>query len=79
VAGAALWKERHLKVMVRQNGRTLALKAWNFAERVAEMRAGSRVDISFSLEEDAYEAARGNPGWCAVLRDVRSAAQAAGA
>jgi single-stranded-DNA-specific exonuclease len=79
VAGAALWKERHLKVMVRQDRRTLSLKAWNFAERIAELPAGGRVDIAFSLEEDAYAAARGNPGWCAVLRDVRAAAQAVGA
>jgi single-stranded-DNA-specific exonuclease len=77
VAGPpALWKERHLRVMVKQNGRSLALKAWNFAERIAELPAGARVDIAFSIEEDAYSAARGYPGWCAVLRDVRAAAQA---
>ena len=28
-----VWSEKHLKVMVRQNGRSLALKAWNFAAR----------------------------------------------
>ena len=55
-----VWKEKHLKVLVKQNGRTLALKAWNFAERAGEMPAGARVDIVFSLEEDAYAAARGN-------------------
>jgi single-stranded-DNA-specific exonuclease len=75
----AVWKEKHLKVQVRQNGRTLFLKAWNFADRLAELPAGSRVDIAFSLEEDAYSASRGYPGWCAVLRDVRAAAHAAGA
>ena len=31
------------------------------------------VDVAFTLEEDAYAAARGNPGWCVVLRDVRPA------
>jgi single-stranded-DNA-specific exonuclease len=73
----ALWNERHLKVMVRQNGRTLALKAWNFAARAAELSAGSRVDIAFALEEDSYAAARDLPGWCAVLRDVRPSEHAA--
>jgi single-stranded-DNA-specific exonuclease len=63
----ALWKEKHLKVLVRQNRRTLALKAWNFAERAPELPAGARVDIAFQLEEDAYT------GWSAVLRDVRGA------
>jgi single-stranded-DNA-specific exonuclease len=73
VAGPpALWNEKHLRVMLRQNGRSLALKAWNFAERTRELAAGARVDVAFSLEEDAYSLARGYPGWAAVLRDVRS-------
>ena len=66
-------KEKHLRVMVRQNGRTLVLKAWNFAGRAGEMPPGARVDIAFTLEEDPYSAARGYPGWAAVLRDVRDA------
>lgn len=78
VAGPpALWNEKHLRVMLRQGGRGLALKAWRFAERAAEMAAGARLDILFSLEEDAYAAARGYPGWAAILRDVRPA-EAAG-
>jgi single-stranded-DNA-specific exonuclease len=66
-------KEKHLRVMVRQNRRTLVLKAWNFAARMAELAPGARLDIAFAVEEDAYAAARGNPGWAAVLRDVRPA------
>jgi hypothetical protein len=77
IAGTpALWGEKHLKVMVRQNGRVLALKAWNFAARAGEFAPGARLDIAFTVEEDAYSAARGNPGWCAVLREVRPAVQA---
>ncbi len=80
VAGpAAVWKEKHLKVQVKQNGRKLFLKAWNFAARAHEFPAGARVDIAFSLEEDAYSASRGYPPWCAILRDVRAASLAAGA
>ena len=75
VAGPpSVMKEKHLRVMVRQKGRSFALKAWNFAERAAELAPGARVDIAFSIEEDAYSAARGYPGWAAVLRDVRTAA-----
>jgi len=66
-------KEKHLRVAMRQGGRALVLKAWNFAERAGEMPSGARVDITFTLEEDAYSAARGYPGWAAVLRDVRTA------
>ena len=73
VAGPpVLWKEKHLKVMVRQNRRTLSLKAWNFAERAGELPAGARVDVAFSLEEDSF-----NGGYAAVLRDVRASAEAA--
>jgi single-stranded-DNA-specific exonuclease len=75
----AVWKERHLKVLVKQNGRTLSLKAWNFAERIAELPLGARVDIAFCLEEDAYSASRGGAPWCAILRDVRAAAAGVGA
>ena len=74
VAGPpVLWKEKHLRVPLRQNGRTLWLKAWNFAERIAELAPGARVDAAVVLEEDSYAAANGYPGWSAVLRDVRPA------
>ena len=80
VAGQpAVWNEKHLRVMVRQNRRTLVLKAWNFAPRAAELAAGAHVDVAFTLEEDAYSAARGYPGWCAVLRDVRASQTASAA
>jgi single-stranded-DNA-specific exonuclease len=77
VAGPPMvWNDKHLKVMVRQNGRTLALKAWNFAPRAAELPPGARVDIAFTLEEDPYSAARGYPAWAAVLREFRAAGAA---
>jgi len=34
------------------------------------------VDLAFTLEEDRFGAAPGSPGWSAVLREVRPAAQA---
>jgi single-stranded-DNA-specific exonuclease len=72
----AIWNEKHLKVMVKQNGRSLALKAWNFAPRQSELTPGTRIDIAFSLEEDPYSAARGYPAWSAVLREFRPAQKA---
>jgi single-stranded-DNA-specific exonuclease len=77
-APPVVMKEKHLRLTARQNGRSLMLKAWNFADRAAELAPGARVDIVFALEEDAYSAARGYPGWCAILRDVRSASGEAG-
>ena len=71
-ATAPLGKEqKHLKVTVRRGARTLSLKAWNFVPRSSEIPPGARIDIAFTLEEDAYSAARGYPAWAAVLRDVR--------
>jgi single-stranded-DNA-specific exonuclease len=74
VAGVpVIWKEKHLRVPLRQQGRTLWLKAWNFAERASELPQGALVDAAFSLEQDSYAAANGMPGWSVVLRDVRPA------
>lgn len=67
----APWLEKHLKLMVRQNGRTLALKAWNWAGRAADLSAAPRLDIAFTFQEDALSAARGYPGWAAVLQEAR--------
>jgi single-stranded-DNA-specific exonuclease len=72
VAGPpVVWKEKHLRVTLRQNGRTLSLKAWNFAGRAPELTTGKRIDAAFSLEEDAFNAAQGLPAWSLVLRDFR--------
>jgi hypothetical protein len=66
-------KEKHLRIAVLQNGRSLTLKAWNFAARAAEFAPGTRLDVAFELEEDPYSAARGYPPWSATLRDARPA------
>jgi single-stranded-DNA-specific exonuclease len=68
-------KEKHLRITVRQNGRSLVLKAWNLAHRASELVPGARVDVAFNLEEDAYSAARGYPPWAAILRDFRPAGE----
>ena len=72
IAGEPVWmKERHVRFPVRQNGRTVRMKAWNFLDRAAELTAGAKVDLVFELEEDAYSLARGYPGWSATLRDLK--------
>jgi single-stranded-DNA-specific exonuclease len=69
--------ERGCRLSVRRNGRLLPLKAWDFGARASEFEAGAKVDVAFSVEEDAYSAARGYSPWCAVLKDIRPAALAA--
>ncbi len=71
-APPAVFAEKHLRVNVRGNGRTIALKAWNFAERANEFATGARIDVAFTLDEDPHSAARGYQPWSATLRDVRS-------
>jgi hypothetical protein len=52
-------------------GRTIRAKAWNFADRAAELVPGTRLDIALQFEDDAYSAARGYSPWQAIVRDVR--------
>jgi single-stranded-DNA-specific exonuclease len=70
-------KEKHLRVHLRQDGRSLFPKAWNFAERVSDFPVSGSIDAAFSVEEDLYGADRGFANWAAVLRDVRPATAAA--
>jgi len=73
-AEPVVMKERHLRLSIRQDGKLLTVKAWNFADRVAELRRGARIDLAFSIELDTYALQRGYAGWSAVARDVRAAA-----
>lgn len=67
-------KEKHLRVHLRQDGRSLFPKAWNFADRAADFSASTPIDAAFSLEEDLYgDDGNGFTNWAAVLRDVRPA------
>ena len=65
------FKENHLRVRLRQNGRQLWVKAWNFRERAAELIPGARLDAALAFEADPYSESRGYPGWSLALRDVR--------
>lgn len=66
-------KEKHLRVHLRQGGRSLFPKAWNFAERAADFAPSAPIDVAFTVEEDLYGEDRGFTNWAAVLRDVRPA------
>jgi single-stranded-DNA-specific exonuclease len=65
--------EKHLHVRLRQNGRSLRIKAWNFAGRAFEFEPGAVLDAAVALEDDTYSAARGYSPWCVVLKDVQPA------
>lgn len=66
-------KERHVFLRLVSQGRTLRVKAWNFADRVPELAQGSRLDAALCFEDDPYSAGRGYAPWATVLKDVRAA------
>jgi single-stranded-DNA-specific exonuclease len=66
-------KEKHLRVRLRQHGHAFNMIAWNFAARAAELAAGARLDVAFTVEPDPQSAARGYQPWQAVLREFRRA------
>ncbi len=75
VAACDIKNEKH--VFLRFKGVRPQAKAWNFADRAAEFPPGSRIDLVFSIEDDAYSAARGYAPWQIIIKDVRPAAAAA--
>ena len=56
-------KERHVFLRLASQGRTLRVKAWNFADRVPELSAGAGIDAAFNFEDDPYSAGRGYAPW----------------
>jgi single-stranded-DNA-specific exonuclease len=63
----AFMKEHHIRVNLRQGGRSLTFKGFHFASRAAEFGRGARIDAAFSLEPDHFTG-----GWSPILKDVRS-------
>ena len=66
--------DKHVFVKLKSQGRTFRAKAWNFAERASEFEPGARIDLAFTIEDDAYSAARGYAPWQIVMKDARPAA-----
>jgi single-stranded-DNA-specific exonuclease len=65
---------KHFSVPVRQNGRVLFFKAWNFGHRADLLAPGAKLDVLFQIEDDPGSRKRGYGSWCPVLKDVRPAA-----
>src|SRR5579864_2995120 len=65
--------DKHVFLRLKSRGRTLHAKAWNFAERAAELAPGTRIDVALQFEDDAYSGKRGYAPWQTIVRDVRPA------
>jgi single-stranded-DNA-specific exonuclease len=62
----ALWKDKHMKLVLRQEKRVLLFKGFGLGHRAEELRQGMRVDAAFNLADDPWSG-----GWSALLRDFR--------
>jgi single-stranded-DNA-specific exonuclease len=68
-----LTEGKHYTVPLRQAGRMMFCKAWNFGGREDLFQHGAKVDLLVQLEDDAYSRKRGYSPWCVVLKDARPA------
>lgn len=66
-------KDRHLRLDLSQDGRSLKVMAWNAAEKISELSVGNRIDAALTFEEDRAGKRRGYQGWTAVLKHFRLA------
>ncbi len=60
-----VWKEKHVKLAVRQGGRTVTLKGWNLSHLATELQGVKTVDIAFEIERDWFG------GWGLIVRACR--------
>jgi single-stranded-DNA-specific exonuclease len=60
-----IWKEKHIRLAARQNGRTLMMKGWGLSALAEELRDVKTVDIAFEMERDWFG------GWGVVVKACR--------
>jgi len=61
-------KEKHLRLVVRQEGRNLTAMGWNMSERAAGLSVAAPVDAAFRVEWDDYYGE-----WRLILKDLVAA------
>jgi single-stranded-DNA-specific exonuclease len=69
-----LKESKHFSVPLRQNGRLLFSKAWNFGDRCHLFEPGTKLDVLFQIEDDPMSRKRGYGSWCLSLKDARARA-----
>jgi single-stranded-DNA-specific exonuclease len=60
-----VWKDKHLKLVVKQGTRTVTMKAWGMAERAEEIAAMGSMDVAFEIDRGWYG------GWDLIAREFR--------
>jgi single-stranded-DNA-specific exonuclease len=72
-APKVLKEDKHFAVPLKQDGRILRAKAWNFGSRQEMLQPGTKLDVLFQVEDDPYSRKRGYASWGISLKDVRLA------
>ncbi|HMF75539.1 MAG TPA: single-stranded-DNA-specific exonuclease RecJ [Bryobacteraceae bacterium] len=62
---------KHFNLPLRQNGRLLFAKAWNFGDRPDLLQPGVKLDVLFQVEDDPLSRKRGYAAWCLSVKDLR--------
>ena len=62
-----LWKEKHMKLALKQGGRSVVMKGFGMGDRAGEWAAGASVDAAFEVERDSYFGGLG-----LILRECRA-------
>src|SRR5260370_29487619 len=62
-------KEAHVRMHLRQNGRTVSGTGWSLAERTAGLGAGTRLDAAVCFDHDDYARSRGWGDWSMSVKD----------
>lgn len=73
VEAAEIKNDKHVFARFSQGGRSLRVKAWDFAARVANLSPGAKIDAVLQFEDDPYSAERGYAPWQTMLLDFRVA------
>lgn len=68
-----LKEDKHFAVPLKQDGRILRAKAWNFGNRQELLQPGTKLDVLFQVEDDPYSRKRGYASWSLSLKDIRPA------
>jgi single-stranded-DNA-specific exonuclease len=62
-----VWKENHLRLALKNGGRTLMMKGWGMADLAPQLRDAKELDVAFSIERDFLG------GWGLTARAFRPA------
>ena len=49
-----IWKEKHIRIAVKQGRRTVMMKGWNMAALATDLQYAKTVDIAFEIEKDLF-------------------------